>query len=266
MHGNSSEPVFWTHRQVLQSAYESRNYSSFLVIQGDTLVPWPSLLSWGIDNEVLEPLGFTRGIARVEFGNDGLLMMIDQCKPLDLKKSNDRVVNLQVAARDHFAKQLETLIHNDCSYRRAQKQWKCMAHQQFVQLANPQQGLWAASATQLEKFIGHTFWTINGSRVAIFPDDAQVEPKLASWSDVDKALGYFYLVDPPRGFVSSNVFPYVDHDGKGSRLSLLGQVQRFGIATTDVSPCVGTTPFKRALNPTVDDPSSLVANQQIFGA
>jgi hypothetical protein len=70
--------LLWEHRLVIDERWESvRNYSSFMYIEDDTLVPWTNLVSWAIDTEVLEPLGFTRGVYRTEINAAGQLSMND---------------------------------------------------------------------------------------------------------------------------------------------------------------------------------------------
>ena len=41
-------------------------YTAFLYIEDDTGITWPSLVSWALDQQHLEPLGFSRGFYRTE--------------------------------------------------------------------------------------------------------------------------------------------------------------------------------------------------------
>ncbi len=70
--GQDKYDLLWEHRDIVKERLHSvRNYSTFMYVEDDTLVPWSSLVSWAIDTEVLEPLGFTRGIFRTEINHTG---------------------------------------------------------------------------------------------------------------------------------------------------------------------------------------------------
>ena len=77
-----SYDMLWEHRSVIEEAFKNEKYTTFLYMEDDTHFPWPQLVSWAIDTEVLVPLGFTRGIFRTEINEAG--------KP----SMNDMVVNL----------------------------------------------------------------------------------------------------------------------------------------------------------------------------
>ena len=77
-----SHDMLWEHRSVIEEAFKNEKYTTFLYMEDDTHFPWPQLVSWAIDTEVLVPLGFTRGIFRTEINEAG--------KP----SMNDMVVNL----------------------------------------------------------------------------------------------------------------------------------------------------------------------------
>jgi hypothetical protein len=54
------------------------NYSAYMYIEDDTLVPWPAIVSWAFDTEVLAPLGFIRGFYRTEVDpTTGDVVMLD---------------------------------------------------------------------------------------------------------------------------------------------------------------------------------------------
>jgi hypothetical protein len=42
------------------------NYTSIFYMEDDTHLSWPTVISWALDTEVLEPLNFTRCIYRTE--------------------------------------------------------------------------------------------------------------------------------------------------------------------------------------------------------
>lgn len=80
--GGGAYDMLWEHRTVIETVFHEKNYTSFLYMEDDTHFPWPQLVSWAMDTEVLEPLGFTRGIYRTEINDTGFPSM------------NDMVVNL----------------------------------------------------------------------------------------------------------------------------------------------------------------------------
>ena len=70
--------LLWEHRVVVQERFHSNhNYTSFMYFEDDTLIPWQTMVSWAIDTEVLEPLGFTLGVFRTEINEAGELSMND---------------------------------------------------------------------------------------------------------------------------------------------------------------------------------------------
>lgn len=123
---NSSSPQFsgkdkfdllWEHRIVMKERFDSpRNYSTFMYLEDDTLVPWPTLVSWAIDTEVLEPLGFTRGIFRTEFNNNGNLSLNDLVTDL----ANFLGCSMNITKDDsnpspHFVNTLHLTDHSETS-------------------------------------------------------------------------------------------------------------------------------------------------------
>ena len=41
-------------------------YTTYIYIEDDTGLQWSALVSWALDQQVLEPLGFSRGFYRTE--------------------------------------------------------------------------------------------------------------------------------------------------------------------------------------------------------
>ena len=59
-HSNKYKILF-EHRNVLRKA-SAKAYSTYIYVEDDTRVPWPVLVSWAWDTEVLEPMvGWTGG-------------------------------------------------------------------------------------------------------------------------------------------------------------------------------------------------------------
>lgn len=74
--------LLWEHRDIVEQRFRNveggyPNYTTFLYMEDDTLIPWSHLVSWAIDNEILEKLGFSRGIFRTEINKAGKLSMND---------------------------------------------------------------------------------------------------------------------------------------------------------------------------------------------
>jgi hypothetical protein len=57
----------WVHRQAIEKAVERHpNYTSIFYMEDDTRLSWPTVVSWALDTEILEPLNFTRCNYRTE--------------------------------------------------------------------------------------------------------------------------------------------------------------------------------------------------------
>lgn len=57
------------------------NYSTFMYLEEDILLTWPTLLSWARDTELLEPLGMQRSMFRVEVAPwNGRYVLTDETK------------------------------------------------------------------------------------------------------------------------------------------------------------------------------------------
>jgi hypothetical protein len=74
--------LLWEHRNVVEERFHNdqkqySNYSTFLYFEDDTFIPWSHLVSWAIDNDILEKLGFSRGVYRTEINKAGRLSMND---------------------------------------------------------------------------------------------------------------------------------------------------------------------------------------------
>lgn len=72
-----------------------------MYIEHDINVPWPALLGWAADTPVLEPLGFQRGLYRVETSEQtGLPGLTDQVFRVNITLYN---LKLRVTLADEFA-------------------------------------------------------------------------------------------------------------------------------------------------------------------
>lgn len=137
---NNRYSLLWHHRSVMAEAHRTGEYTSFLYMEDDTKLSWPVLVSWALDTEVLEPLGFTRGFFRTDFSPaTGKLVMMDVAHrvnitswnlTVDVQSINSTLLN---TARQRFETYpCFTNDHGSVS--------PCHIHRLYVQLSNPFHG------------------------------------------------------------------------------------------------------------------------------
>lgn len=236
--------MLWEHRNVVTQAYQdpTKHYTTFLYIEDDTLFPWPQLVSWAIDSEMLEPLNFTRGIFRTEINALGHRSMNDMIVDLDNKLGCH--MNLTFNATNlHYVRSvdLETysgeskqlLKRTQQKYQKSscpkatmgmssippyassdkrgvlKSQWedsqKCPVHRYYVQLFNPFQGLWITTRSYLERLMQHRLWD---KATSLRHETRRPRVRSWTWGYPERSNGILLFADPPAGFLTTNVVPY----------------------------------------------------------
>lgn len=118
-YGRGSHDMLYEHRTVIDTLFDEKNYTTFLYMEDDTHFPWPQLVSWAIDTEVLEPLGFTRGIYRTEINEKGAPSMCDMV--VNLVNNLGCTMNLTAdAANPNYVRTLDVSTMSD-GYARSKK-------------------------------------------------------------------------------------------------------------------------------------------------
>lgn len=236
---NNKYDMLWEHRNIVSQAYNnpSKNYTTYLYMEDDTAFPWSQLVSWAIDSEMLEPLGFTRGIFRTEFNANGENSMNDMV--VDLANYLWCHMNLTVdAANPHFVPSIqlesyslrskELLRATEIKYQRSKcpvasvalsvlpaqssnhhhshTEHSCPVHSHFVQLYNPLQGLWISSRAHLEKLMRHPLWDKSNS---LKLDTRRKGQANWNWGYPERSNSILLFADPPPGFLTTNVVPYI---------------------------------------------------------
>ncbi|CAL5222120.1 g4436 [Coccomyxa viridis] len=182
--------LLWEHRGIMQAAAMSGLYTTYIYMEDDTGLRWSSLVSWALDQQILEPLGFSRGFYRTEISPvDGATMMLDTTEPINLTTYN-RTVTVESHGSD-----LCLPVTSD----RASISTIC-PNKHFVQLKRTFMGMWIASHTELLNWIQHDFWHKAQSLGAVVPDPLLDYP--------ERTTGLFAYVDPPTGFLTRSVVPY----------------------------------------------------------
>lgn len=82
VHPNLPHPfdLTWVHRP--QMAAQSRHYDSFMYVEDDILIPWPSFVAWWRDQAALYDQGWLRGFLRVEQNANGTAFLADFSEPM----------------------------------------------------------------------------------------------------------------------------------------------------------------------------------------
>lgn len=197
--------LLWAHRQAIEEALEKHSdYTSFIYMEDDTHLTWPSVVSWALDTEILEPLNFTRCIYRTEVDVEtGDFNLLDYSSPLNINSEN----MLDMSQNTDFLRvqrRVKAQSGCSCGKHRNGTPWTCGVHDRFVSPTEPFQGMWMASRTQLVHFMAHQFWN-----------------KDTSLHDHTIAKGFGYperstvmnlLVNVPEGLRSSCMVPFIISD------------------------------------------------------
>ncbi|EWM22808.1 hypothetical protein Naga_100178g6 [Nannochloropsis gaditana] len=199
--------LLWAHRQAIEDAVERHpGYTSIFYMEDDTHLTWPTVVSWALDTEILEPLNFTRCIYRTEVDvKTGDFNMMDYTNtPLCITRKNV----LDATRNDDFVRIQERLKKQPalrCGRHRDKTQWTCGVHDRFVSPTEPYQGMWMATRAQLARFMAHSFWI--------------KEMALNATLAADMIMGYperstvmNLLINVPEGFRSNCMVPFVLSD------------------------------------------------------
>ena len=116
-------------------------YSLFLYMEDDLLLTWQALQAWAEDEVALAPLGFHRGLVRVETSQwDGRLMAFDQRWPTPVDSPGARVISL------------------NATYNGSHTHGELRKRKSFAQLQNPYMAMWLASSAQLGHWMTAPEW------------------------------------------------------------------------------------------------------------
>lgn len=224
--------LLWEHRRVVAEEYSKGNHTTFVYIEDDTFIPWPTLVSWALDTEVLEPLNLTRSVYRTEIDEDGSLtlmdMMVNHANLLSCKinvttdpRNPETVTTLNVSSNPLFqiAKQKhqkEKCFSSEFSLS------PCVVHESFLQMYNPYQGMWILTRRQLETFMHHDLWEKNNALRK--SNTRRPGQKNWEWGFPERSAGINLFVNVPPGFHTNNVVPYERRGDGKYYLSKLGRV------------------------------------------
>jgi hypothetical protein len=174
-----------------------------MYLEDDTLVPWPALVSWAFDTEVLEPLGFMRGFYRTEVN----------------PKTGD-VVLLDVTGRvveSHWKRSIQVasspLVCNTTA-----GDWNvtqptvtspgrtCLIHSTYIELPSYYMGMWISTHLQrLQKCIRSQVWEKDKALALTFIHDISL---VDQFGYPERANALNQLVEVPAGHDTANVIPY----------------------------------------------------------
>lgn len=153
----------WEHRKAIEAAVSTKNYTTVLYMEDDTRMPWPSLVSWALDTQLLEPFNFTRCFYRTEFDpKNGQLRLLDYRQGIDVRASSQMVkLDMLRDAPASFSAASRQLAGKVCGHLQGRKSTPlpCTLHRHFVAPDNPFQGLWVANRKQLDRFMQQPIWS-----------------------------------------------------------------------------------------------------------
>jgi hypothetical protein len=181
------------------------NYSTYMYIEDDTHIPWPALVSWAFDTEVLAPLGFVRGFYRTEVNpTTGDVAMLDCVKPLNLYEWN-RSVHIPPSPFVCNTTYGDWIVAQPNAEPRQAA--TCLAHANYIELPCPYMGMWISSHQQLQKFIQSDFW-VKEKAISI---DSVNGMNLNYFGYPERSTLFNMLLDVPAGHQFASVIPYDPH-------------------------------------------------------
>ena len=218
--------------------------------EDDHLITPQALVSWAIDTELLEPLGFTRGFLRSEYCGGRQQHLNDYCNPdVRLTQGRRKVDRLYTQTNNNSNATFEHLLntisdkygselcpstgkHGTIVYT------PCPIHANFFSPEYSYQGMWLLSHTQLQSFMTHDIWNITYCKEYIHP--------IYTWGIRERAASYNVYINIPPGFQHNKVIPFYHIHGK-NRLSRLGILYHLSANYCEIIP--NKTPDKSYLYP-----------------
>jgi hypothetical protein len=174
-------------------------YSTYIYIEDDTFISWPSLVSWALDSEVLQPLGFMRGFYRTEVNADtGELVMLDHIglPPVDLTRYR-RVVHLEASPM--------VCNSTDGTWRHSRHRvtgnHTCFVHASYIELPMPFMGMWISTHQQLQQFMKSVYWDKDAALAVKVPHPVPL-------GYPERSTFFNQIVSVPAGHLSASVVPY----------------------------------------------------------
>ena len=206
----------YEHRLVFEEKIKTKNYTSYMYNEDDHLITPQGLVSWAIDTELLEPLGFTRGFLRSEFCGEGTKHLMDYFEaPADISLTRGRrKLNRSYKTKSNitFESKLQlvttkysTELCPSTDKNGSDVYTPCPIHTHFFSPEWPYQGMWLLSHTQLQSFMNHKLWNITYTKTY---KNRKHGRHLNSWKLRERAASYNILINTPPSFQHNKVVPF----------------------------------------------------------
>ena len=209
--------LLWTHKNAIEEQLEHADYTTVIYLEDDTRLSWTMVISWAIDSEIMEPLGFTRCFYRTEVspdtGNPNLLDWkfshnITKFPLLDISKTNPSGYEDLVRRTRGFA----------CGILRNGSSWPCTPHRYYVSPQLPFQGMWIATRRRLDLYMAHSYWNKTEALKAqlhVVPDFGYPE----------RSNSLNILIDIPDGYMSTCLVPCTEEGREEFVLASVANVE-----------------------------------------
>jgi hypothetical protein len=174
-------------------------YSTYMYLEDDTHVPWPALVSWAFDTEVLEPLGFLRGFYRTEVSpmtGDVVLFDIRGHVVESHWKRSIRIAPAPLVCNT-------TSGDWNVTQPAAASPKTCLIHAAYIELPWIYMGMWISTHSQLTLFIQSEVWEKEKALNATYIHDLRVE-----FGYPERSTVFNQLVQVPEGHQTASVIPY----------------------------------------------------------
>jgi hypothetical protein len=182
------------------------NYTTYMYIEDDTHVPWPALVSWAFDTEVLEPLGFVRGFYRTEISpKTGDVVFLDITGRVTESQWNR---SIQIASAPLVCN--TTLGDWNVTQRIIGSPTTCLIHSTYIELRWIYMGMWISTHSQLEKFIHSEVWQKEKALgVVTLPNGIGIK-----FGYPERSTIFNQLLEVPAGHETASVIPYDSYTKK----------------------------------------------------
>lgn len=224
---NSFDLTF-EHRLVIEEKLKTKHYTAYMYTEDDHMITPQGLVSWAIDTELLEPLGFVRGFVRSEYCGERQQHLFDYAfapKDISLTKGRPKVdssykrttsgINFESNLQHISSKYGGSELCPSTGEQGGNIYTPCPIHTQFFSPEYFHQGMWLLSHIQLIAFMRDKMWNINYCKT--------YKHSLYNWGSRERAASYNLLINIPPGFQHNKVIPYYNINNKHilSRLGVL---------------------------------------------
>lgn len=171
--------LLWKHREVMEHMFLQTPCTALMHLEDDTDLTWGAMQSWALDTAVLEPLNFTRGFIRTEYGLEGRRMAMDATDIMRVASYGG-----QGTAEAQCSSYGGRVSH----------------HLYYVQLRESYYGFWVVTRRLMEQWLRSNMWTEYELRGVSVQGTSPWFPEKTNWMH--------QFIGVPPSFPHTSLVPY----------------------------------------------------------